>query len=248
MTWMAYTLALAWLISYACFLWVESVPTQLPCAWGIHGCAPHTLCEAEWPPSLFSRPTCEQLAPRTLPRNHPPVPAGAGAGGLCAAALASMGAARCRNQGPPDRPEWRRAGFSSARDCPSGTWCGQPRPISRFGRAGTQALSALGPTLASPWPHLGLDTGVCTRAAPPPIGRDTRRHPRCESRVRRGLPAARRGRGSDHRVSAGVNEPTSWPGDCGNHEQTCVWAVHRWGIISSVYCRNDMQCYRLGWP
>ena len=49
-TWMAYTLALAWLISYGCFLWVESVPTQLhyrhrPTAWtldlracSIHGC------------------------------------------------------------------------------------------------------------------------------------------------------------------------------------------------------------------
>ena len=136
-TWMAYTLALAWLISYACFLWVESVPTQLPCAWGIHGCAPHTLCEAEWPPSLFSRPTCEQLAPRTLPRNHPPVPAGAGAGGLCAAALASMGAARCRNQGPPDRPEWRRAGFTRAR-----ARLGPPRAPASLGQSAACAALA----------------------------------------------------------------------------------------------------------
>ena len=150
-TWMAYTLALAWLISYACFLWVESVPTQLPCAWGIHGCAPHTLCEAEWPPSLFSRPNCEQLAPRTLPRNHPPVPGGAGAGGLCAAALASMGAARCRNQGPPVRPEWRRAGFTRRQSMPQATpSSGQPRPIRSSCCAGrphrgvfpTQALPA----------------------------------------------------------------------------------------------------------
>ena len=96
-TMMVYVLALAWLISYASFLWVESLPTELPCAWGIHGCAPHALCQAGWPPSLFSLPSCEQLPPRTLPRNHPPVPAGAG---LCSAALASLGAARCRKPRP----------------------------------------------------------------------------------------------------------------------------------------------------
>ena len=150
-TWMAYTLALAWLISYACFLWVESVPTQLPCAWGIHGCAPHTLCEAEWPPSLFSRPNCEQLAPRTLPRNHPPVPGGAGAGGLCAAALASMGAARCRNQGPPVRPRMAPRRLHPRQSMPQATpSSGQPRPIRSSCCAGrphrgvfpTQALPA----------------------------------------------------------------------------------------------------------
>ena len=96
-TMMVYVLALAWLISYASFLWVESLPAELPCAWGIHGCAPHALCQAGWPPSLFSLPSCEQLPPRTLPRNHPPVPAGAG---LCSAALASLGAARCRKPWP----------------------------------------------------------------------------------------------------------------------------------------------------
>ena len=90
-TWMAYALALAWLVSYTCFLWVESVPTELPCAWGAHGCAPHRLCEAGWP-SFVSLPSCELLAPRALPRNHPPVPGGTD--GLCAAALESIGTAR----------------------------------------------------------------------------------------------------------------------------------------------------------
>ena len=129
-TWMAYALALAWLISYACFLWVGSLPTELPCAWGIHGCAPHALCQAEWPPSLFGRPTCEQLPPRTLPRNHPPVPAGAGVG-LCAAALASMGAARCRKPRPTHgsarmAPRRLRPCQSMPRAAPSSR---RPRPL-----------------------------------------------------------------------------------------------------------------------
>ena len=91
-TWMANTLALCWFISYTCFLWVESVPTKLPCAWGIHGCAPHSLCKVERPLSFFSLPSCSQIALRKLPQNHPPVPGGAG--GLCAAALESMSTAR----------------------------------------------------------------------------------------------------------------------------------------------------------
>ena len=117
-TMMVYVLALAWLISYASFLWVESLPTELPCAWGIHGCAPHALCQAGWPPSLFSLPSCEQLPPRTLPRNHPPVPAGAG---LCSAALASLGAARCRKPRPA---------HGSARVAPR-----RPRPCQNTPRA-----------------------------------------------------------------------------------------------------------------
>ena len=61
-----------------------------------------------------------------------------------------------RTSPPKVRPDWRRAGCTSARGCPGGTWCGQPRPISRLGRVGTRALSALGLTLSplvSPWPR-----------------------------------------------------------------------------------------------
>jgi len=127
-TMMVYVLALAWLISYASFLWVESLPTELPCAWGIHGCAPHALCQAGWPPSLFSLPSCEQLPPRTLPRNHPPVPAGAG---LCSAALASLGAARCRKPRPANgsarvAPRRLRPCQSTPRAAPSSR---RPRPL-----------------------------------------------------------------------------------------------------------------------
>jgi hypothetical protein len=59
-TWIAYTLALAWLISYACFLWVESLPTQLPCAWGIHGCAPHSQTPVA-PPALLRTPFKQRI-------------------------------------------------------------------------------------------------------------------------------------------------------------------------------------------
>ena len=61
-----------------------------------------------------------------------------------------------RTTPPKVRPDWRRAGCTSARGCPGGTWCGQPRPISRLDRAGTRALSALGLALSplvSPWPR-----------------------------------------------------------------------------------------------
>ena len=61
-----------------------------------------------------------------------------------------------RTSPPKVRPDWRRAGCTSARGCPGGTWCGQPRPISRLGHAGTRALSALGLALSplvSPWPR-----------------------------------------------------------------------------------------------
>ena len=80
-------LALAWFISYASNWWVETAPLSLPCTWGVHGCAPHHLCKAEWP-SLLSVPACKPLEPQALPQNHPPVPAGAG---LCAAALEAAG-------------------------------------------------------------------------------------------------------------------------------------------------------------
>ena len=178
-TWIAYTLALAWLISYACFLWVESLPTQLPCAWGIHGCAPHSLCEAQWPPSLFSRPSCEQLVPRMLPRNHPPLPGGAG---LCAAALASMGTLpavdKVRNQGPPRFGQHGAAPASPAPEHASGR-SGAP---ARLGQSANPPLVLRWPANPNPNPNPNPkpNVGACFRhrhcplAAVAPTGRGRR--------------------------------------------------------------------------
>ena len=80
----AYVLAVGWLVSYGYHLWEKSLPVDLPCRLGIHGCAPHALCQLEW--HGLAMPTCEAVEARLLPRGHPPVPTGAG---LCSAALES---------------------------------------------------------------------------------------------------------------------------------------------------------------
>lgn len=83
----AYVLAVGWLLSYGYHLWEESLPVNLPCRLGIHGCAPHARCQLEW--HGLALPTCDAVEARLLPRGHPPVAKGAG---LCAAALESTAA------------------------------------------------------------------------------------------------------------------------------------------------------------